>query len=96
MEIWNEQAALKATEYLAIMPFPHRGLIEQLEHDGFTPNQAEHGVKAANADWNEQAALKATEYLAIMPFSHRGLIEQLEHDGFTPNQAQHGVKAAAS
>lgn len=49
MEIWNKQAALKATEYLGIMSFSRGGLIEQMEHDGFTPSQAQHGVNAATS-----------------------------------------------
>jgi hypothetical protein len=42
---WNEQAANKAEQYLSVMPFSRQGLIEQLvRFEGFTTEQAEHGV----------------------------------------------------
>jgi outer membrane murein-binding lipoprotein Lpp len=39
-------AALKAKQYLRTMAFSRKGLIEQLEYEGFTPQQAEYGVQA--------------------------------------------------
>ena len=44
---WNEQAALKAKEYLDQQSFSRSGLQEQLEFEGFTPAQAAHGVSVA-------------------------------------------------
>lgn len=45
---WNEQAALKAGQYLDMMAFSREGLIDQLVNaEGFTPEQAEHGVNEA-------------------------------------------------
>ena len=44
---WNEQAALKAEEYLKYSSFSRAGLIEQLEYEGFTSEQAEYGVTSA-------------------------------------------------
>jgi uncharacterized lipoprotein YajG len=35
-------AALKAKQYLRTMPFSRKGLIGQLEYEGFTPQQAEY------------------------------------------------------
>ena len=43
---WNEQAAKKAKEYLNTMSFSRSGLIEQLEFEGFTHEQAVYGVEA--------------------------------------------------
>ena len=86
-------AALKAKQYLRTMAFSRKGLIEQLEYEGFTPQQAEYGVAQSGADWNEQAALKAKQYLKYTAFSRKGLIEQLEYEGFTPQQAEYGVQA---
>jgi hypothetical protein len=86
-------AALKAKQYLRTMAFSRTGLIEQLEYEGYTPQQAEYGVDQSGADWNEQAALKAKQYLRTMTFSRTGLIEQLEYEGFTPQQAEYGVQA---
>ena len=66
-------------------------MIEQLEFDGFTPEQAAHGVDAAHPDYMAQAVKKGKEYLDVQGFSRQGLIEQLEFDGFTPEQAAHGA-----
>ena len=41
---WNEQAALKAESYLAMMSFSKQGLIDQLKFEGFTQQEAEYGV----------------------------------------------------
>jgi hypothetical protein len=43
---WNQQAALKAQDYLNYTSFSRQGLIEQLEFDGFTNSQAVYGVDA--------------------------------------------------
>ncbi|MBV1728859.1 MAG: Ltp family lipoprotein [Methanobacterium sp.] len=89
----QEQAAKKAESYLSISAFSRQGLIEQLEYEGFTRQQAEYGVDQTGADWNEQAAKKAESYLSISAFSRQGLIEQLEYEGFTRQQAEYGVRA---
>ena len=89
----EKNAAKKALEYLRVMSFSRQGLIEQLEYEGFTHEQAVYGVDQSGADWNQQAALKAKEYLRVMSFSRQGLIEQLEYEGFTHEQAVYGVQA---
>jgi hypothetical protein len=43
---WMEQAVKKAKSYLDMMAFSRSGLIEQLEYEGFTTEQAVHGVEA--------------------------------------------------
>ncbi len=43
---WNEQAARSAQDYLDYTHFSRSGLIDQLEYEGFTPDQAEYGVNA--------------------------------------------------
>ena len=42
---WNEQAVKKAAEYLEYSSFSRDGLISQLEFEGFTHEQAVHGVE---------------------------------------------------
>jgi hypothetical protein len=44
---WNEQAAKSAKSYLEFSSFSRSGLIDQLEYEGFTPDQAEYGVNKA-------------------------------------------------
>jgi len=43
---WFKEAAKKAKEYLKIEAFSRRGLIAQLEYEGFTPGQAASGARA--------------------------------------------------
>lgn len=90
----GEKNALgKALSYLSVMPFSYKGLIKQLEYEGYTHEEAVYGADNSGADWNEQAALKAQSYLDTMQFSRDGLIKQLEYEGFTKEQAEYGVQA---
>ena len=43
---WDEQAAIKAKNYINSMSFSRSGLIEQLEFEGFSQSQAEYGATA--------------------------------------------------
>ena len=90
----QENAVRKAQDYLRQDNFSHVGLVEQLEYDQFSPEDAEYAVSNISVDWNAQAAGKAKSYLQQDAFSHEGLIEQLEYDKFTPGQAAYGVAAA--
>jgi hypothetical protein len=87
----QENARLTAESYLNTMAFSRKGLIEQLEFEGYAKEDAEYAVGAVEVDWNEQAALSAASYLDTMPFSKQGLIDQLEYEGFTKSQAKYGV-----
>ncbi len=89
----EKNALKKALSYLDVLAFSREGLIEQLEYDRFTHQEAVYGVDNSGADWNKQAALKAQSYLDVLAFSREGLIEQLEYDGFTRAQAEYGVEA---
>ena len=89
----QKNAVRKAKDYLAFTGFSHSGLIEQLEFEGFSTEEATYGADNCGADWNEQAAIKAEEYLNTMSFSRDGLIEQLEFEGFTAEQAEYGATA---
>ena len=88
----QENAVKMAKTYLNIMTFSRSGLIEQLEYEGFTNEDAVYGVDNITVDWNEQAVKMAKTYLNIMSFSRSGLIEQLEYEGFTHEQAVYGVE----
>lgn len=80
-----------AQRYLEVTSFSQEGLIEQLEFEGFSHEDAEFAVTWVAVDWMEQAALKAKSYMDMQPFSRSGLIEQLEFEGFTHEQAVYGV-----
>lgn len=88
----QKNALQSAKDYLDISSFSYQGLIEQLEYEKFTHDQAVYGVNNCGADWNEQAAKTAKSYLDVMSFSKDELIEQLEFDGFTHDQAVYGVE----
>lgn len=90
----GQQNAVGAAEnYLSFMGFSREGLIEQLEFDGYSNEDASFAVDHVAPDWNEQAASKAEEYIDVMSFSRQGLIDQLVFDGFTQEQAAHGATA---
>ena len=94
MTVSQLNAVSRAKEYLSIMSFSHDGLVEQLEYEKFSHEDAVYGADNCGADWYEQAERKAQEYLDVMSFSRDGLIDQLEYEGFTHEQAVHGVDAA--
>lgn len=74
------------------MHFSRTGLIDQLEYEGYTHDEALYGVDHCGANWKEQAVKVAADYLETMSFSKSGLIEQLEYEGFTHEQAVYGVE----
>ena len=44
---WYEQAAKKAKDYIEFSAFSHSGLVDQLEFEGFSPDEAGHGATVA-------------------------------------------------
>ena len=91
----GEKMALEsAKNYLQAMGFSRKGLIKQLEFEGYTTNEATYAVNNCGANWKEQAVRVAKNYLNTMPFSREGLIEQLEFEGFTNEEAVYGVNIA--
>ena len=89
----EKNALSKAKSYLRYSAFSYKGLIKQLEFEGFTNKEAKYGTDNSGADWNEQAKLKAESYLKYSAFSRQGLIDQLLFEGFTQSQAEYGVNA---
>lgn len=90
----GEENALESAEsYLEFSSFSYQGLVEQLEFEGYSNEEAVYAVNNCGADWNEQAAKTAQSYIDLMSFSRQELIDQLEFEGFTPEQAEYGVKA---
>lgn len=88
----GEQNALaSANSYLTSSAFSAQSLADQLEFEGYTPQEAQYAVAKCGADWNEQALKKAESYLDISAFSYSGLFDQLSYEGFLPEEAQYGV-----
>lgn len=89
----GERNALKSAQnYLDFMAFSYSGLIDQLEFEGYTKQEAIYAADNCDADWFEQAYASAENYLRFMSFSRKGLIDQLCFDGYTREQAEYAVK----
>lgn len=88
----DRNALKKAKSYLEIMTFSYNGLVEQLEYEKFSHEEAVYAADNCGVDWNEQARIKAKSYLDMMAFSKDGLIEQLEYEGFSHEQAVYGAE----
>lgn len=87
----QQQAVKSAESYLRFTNFSRSGLIDQLEYEGFSTEDATWAVDNITVDWNEQAAGSAESYLQFSSFSRSGLIDQLLFEGFTQEQAEYGV-----
>ena len=87
----QSNAVSKALDYIDYSSFSKKGLIGQLEFEGFSTADSEFAVNYIDVDWFEQAALKAAEYLDYSSFSRKGLIDQLLFEGFTREEAVYGV-----
>ena len=87
----QKNAVRKADSYLEFAAFSRSGLIEQMEFEGFSADDASYAVDHIDVDWNEQAAEKAASYLDMSSFSRQSLTEQLVFEGFTSAEADYGV-----
>ncbi|SDP18232.1 Ltp family lipoprotein [Halobacillus aidingensis] len=87
----QKQAVAMAEQYLSFMAFSKSGLIDQLEFEGFSTEDATYGVENISVDWQEQAVTKAEEYLDFMAFSRQGLIDQLVFEGFSKEHAAYAA-----
>ncbi|OIH83495.1 hypothetical protein BLJ79_15640 [Arthrobacter sp. UCD-GKA] len=66
-------------------------MIEQLEFEDYSKNDATWAVGRVIVDWHDQAAKSAKNYLEMTTFSRKGLIDQLVFEGYTRKQAEYGV-----
>ena len=55
-------------------------MIEQLEFEDFTSEQAIYGVDNCGADWYEQAVKKAKDYLDYTSFSYDVVIKKIDRN----------------
>lgn len=91
MTMGQKNALKSAKNYLKFSAFSRVGLINQLEFEGYSTEDATFAVDNCGADWKEQAVKKAKSYLDMSAFSKDGLIKQLEFEGFTSEEALYGV-----
>lgn len=89
---FGQRNALRSAEsYLAFSAFSHSKLIQQLEYESYSNEEATYAADRCGANWCEQAAKSAEAYLKVSAFSQERLIQQLEYEGFTPTQAAYGM-----
>ena len=89
----QENAVGKAQSYLDYQAFSRSGLIEQLQFEGYSTDDATFAVDYIAADWNEQAGRKAKSYLEYRSFSREGLYEQLIFEGYSEAEVNAGLAA---
>lgn len=91
MTMGQKNALQTAKSYLSFSAFSYDGLIEQLEYEQYSHEDAVFAADNCGADWFEQALNSALSYLSFSAFSYTGLIEQLEYEGFTTEQATYAA-----
>ena len=90
----QENALRSAEGYVSMSGFSRKGLIEQLESEGYSTNDAAFAADHVNVNWKHEAAESAKDYVSMSGFSRSGLIEQLEFEGYTHSQAEYGADKA--
>ena len=88
----QKKALDRAKDYLEYDSFSYSGLIEQLEFDGYTNDDAKVAVDNCKVNWKSEALQSAKDYFrSDLFFSRKGLINQLEYDGYTNDQATYAA-----
>lgn len=88
----ERDALSRARVYVKQTGVSYKGLLEQLEFEGYSHSEAVYGAEHCGADWKREAAQRARAYSGAMSFSRADLIEQLEREGFTHEEAVYGVE----
>ena len=87
----QENALKQAKSYISHSAFSYNELIEQLEFEKYTHDEAVYGADNCGADWNAEALEQAQSYISHSAFSYSELYDQLIYGQFTSEQAQYGV-----
>lgn len=96
---WTEQAAKHAKLLVAQSPYSYDNLVEKLESEGFSNDEASAGALIAIQDKNSKAnnpktlsAIDAaTKYFDSGNYSYSELIDKLEQDGYSAAEAENAV-----
>jgi cytoskeletal protein RodZ len=91
LTIAQENAVGTAESYLDYSGFSKKGLIKQLEFEGYKAKDITAALATMKVDWNAEAAESARSYVDYSHFSRNGLIKQLKFEGYTSKQAVHGA-----
>lgn len=91
----GQSNALKSAEsYLKFSSFSYKGLVGQLEFEGYPSDDIQWVMNNIEVDWFDQAFKSAKSYLKFSSFSLDSLIGQLEFEGFTKEEATFGAEKA--
>lgn len=90
---WFEQALKAANDYLSCGTYSRHELIETLQDDGFSDDEAQYAADSCGVNWQEQAKTEIQSYLKENGYSRSGLIEQLVYDGYEQEEAEMAVDA---
>ena len=87
----QKNAIKQAENYIAMMPFSKTGLINQLEFEGYSNEDATFAAENITVDWRAQAVKHAETYVETMAFSRQGLIDQLVFEGHSQEDADYAA-----
>lgn len=87
----HQEAVDLAESYLKSSEFSESGLYGQLLYEGFSEEEAQHGVSMVEVDWDEQALQSAARLLDSSSYSQSRLYDRLIFEEYTPDQAQDAV-----
>lgn len=93
LSVSQRNAVKSAQSYLKFAGFSRSRLIEQLEYEGYSVEDATFGADSAGADWKTEAAESAKSYLDFTSFSRDGLYDQLAYEGFAAEEIEFGLQA---
>lgn len=91
-----DSARRSAKSHIEARGFSREGLIDQLEYEWYTVEDATAAVDSLDVDWNIEAVETAESYLELSEFPREGLVGQLIYEGFTPDEAEFGVSTVLS
>lgn len=81
----------RAESYTNLMAFSRARLIQQLEFEGFTHNDAQWAVDQLTIDWNEQALKKANSYHSLMSLPPDNIRRLLTFEDFSEEQIDYAM-----
>lgn len=90
--IGKRNAKKSAKSYISALALSRTQMIEQLEFEGYTTEEATYGADNCGADWNVEAAECAENLLDVMGMSRSQLAEQLEFVGFADEQIEYALE----
>lgn len=83
-----------AENYLRSQGISRLGLIDQLQFEQFSEEDARYATEQSGADWNAEAVEAAQDFLSRNPYDAKTLTVLTESMGFTEDEVTHAVDEA--